>query len=449
MRHSFKISPLWVGIFLSSAGCLVLAGWLFFQLQQTRSGLPPDASFKLPLIFESVVFILSAFILVCSVVLYRMDLRRQETEQALRLAEERTRLIIDTAHDAFIAMNAEGKVIDWNRQAEITFGWKRTEILGKPMADLIIPLKYREAHQKGLKHFLTTGKGPVLNKRIEISAIHREGREFPIELTISPIPKGDTFIFNAFLHDISERKQSEQTILEKTAELARSKTELEQLELFAFSATHDLREPLHKIIALGDLLSMHNASRLDQEGKDDLERIRHTAKRMAQMFEQLRELSRITTDISTFEAVDLKAIVQEVISDLDVRIKEAAASIEMGELPTVQAYKTQMRQLFQNLIANALKFRQKKGSSRIVIKGRILDQEFAEITVEDNGVGFDEKYKDQLFKPFHKLHPAGEYEGSGIGLAICQKIVLHHGGKITAESKLGKGTIIQFTLSRV
>ena len=194
---------------------------------------------------------------------------------------------------------------------------------------------------------------------------------------------------------------------------------------------------------------MSSASRLDTKGRDDLERMRGAAKRMSQMFEQLRELSRIAAEEGSFEPIRLKEVVNQAIRDLDFRIAETKAVVKSEELPAVRANKTQMLQLFQNLIGNALKFHRRDAPPQIMIQGRVLDKEFVEISVQDNGIGFDEKYGDQIFKPFRKLHSAGEYEGSGIGLAICQKIVMHHGGKITAKSSPGKGSNFIFTLSQV
>lgn len=134
---------------------------------------------------------------------------RKRAEETLRETQEQTRMIVDTAFEAFVAMNAAGVITDWNPQATATFGWTREQAIGKPLVEMIIPLRYREAHLRGLNRFLTTGEGPVLNRRIEITALHRTGREFPVELTISPLRRGKGFIFNAFIHDISERKKAE------------------------------------------------------------------------------------------------------------------------------------------------------------------------------------------------------------------------------------------------
>lgn len=137
---------------------------------------------------------------------------RKRGDEERRSTEERTRLIINTAYDAYVAMNAEGRITDWNRAAETIFGWSRDEAVGQPLHQMIIPQQYREAHQRGLQHFLATGEGPALNTPFEIMALHRDGHEFPVELTISPIRWGETYIFSAFLRDITERQQAEEKL---------------------------------------------------------------------------------------------------------------------------------------------------------------------------------------------------------------------------------------------
>ncbi|MCI0526501.1 MAG: PAS domain S-box protein, partial [Nitrospira sp.] len=194
---------------------------------------------------------------------------RKRAEEALKLSEQRTRLIIETAYDAFISMDANGLIMDWNAQAEAIFGWSRKEAIGRSLSDTIIPLKYRDAHKRGLKHFLATGEGTVLNKRIEITALHRDGHEFPIEMTITPIPLG-TYVFNAFVHDITERKWAEEAlrkahnelevrVLKRTAELEKANEELKKVDKmksdFVSTVSHELRTPLTSIKNAVDLLA--------------------------------------------------------------------------------------------------------------------------------------------------------------------------------------------------
>jgi len=164
------------------------------------------------------------------------------------------------------------------------------------------------------------------------------------------------------------------------------------------------------------------------------------------MMEELRELSKIAQEGSPFEEVDLESVVREVLHDLELRVQETKGQVEVRKLPTIRADRMQMRALFQNLIANALKFHRKDEPPHIMIDSRNVKEGVAEITIQDNGIGFDEKYLDRIFKPFQRLHGSGEYEGSGMGLAICQKIMLRHKGKITAKSVLGQGSTFIITL---
>ena len=247
--------------------------------------------------------------------------------------------------------------------------------------------------------------------------------------------------------EMAEKKQAEEAVIAKREELAISRAELEQLELFSYVATHDLREPLHKIIAFGELLKLHSGSDLNERSLQDLTRIQKAARRMDQMIEELREYSKIGKSETPFVPVDLKSVAREALGDLELRIKEAQAQVEVGELPVVQGNRMQLRQLFQNLIGNAIKFRRPGEPCRVTVKSTVANPECVTITVEDNGIGFDETYLDRIFKPFQRLHSRDAYEGSGLGLAICQKIALHHRGEITARSVPGRGSAFVVTLA--
>lgn len=219
----------------------------------------------------------------------------------------------------------------------------------------------------------------------------------------------------------------------------------EELEQFAFVASHDLQAPLHKIIMFGDLLE-ESAQTSDEKKHDYLDRMRSAAKRMQELIVKLLELARVTTQAQPFEPVPLEGVLREVLSDFEARILELGAGVDIqGEWPTVTADKVQMRQLFGNLVSNGLKYQKKGSSPRVVVRGRVAEDR-VEIEVEDNGIGFDEAQRERIFEPFKRLHTSEEYEGSGIGLATCQKIALRHGGSITARSTLGKGSVFTVTL---
>ena len=360
-------------------------------------------------------------------------------------AGEHIRMILATASDAFISIDSEGRVLDWNRQAELIFGWSREEARGKIMAELILPPGHRAPHAEGLRRYIATGEGPILNRRIELTALRRDGREFPVELTVWPLREGGTVRFNAFLRDISERRKSQQLLVEKTTELARSQAELEQLELFAFVASHDLQEPLHKILAFSEMLGSSREG-LDEKGRQYLDRMSAAALHLSGMIEQLRQFSRIGTHERSFGPVELDELAKEVFADLEPLVQEAGAEIRVGELPTIEADRPQMKQLFQNLVSNALKFRREGSRPLVEISGRHTEPGWVEVRVSDNGIGFEPRYLDRIFKPFQRLHPASRYKGSGIGLAICEKVAMRHGGKITAEGRPQEGSTFIVTL---
>ncbi len=236
-----------------------------------------------------------------------------------------------------------------------------------------------------------------------------------------------------------ERKRAQEELIEKASELARSKAEREQLELFAYVASHDLREPLQKILGFGDLLKKRCAAEIGEKGKEYLERMQNATLRLNQLIEDILKLSRVQRQEQRLEEVDLNEVVKEVLSDLEVLLVKSNGKVETGKLPVISADRVQMHQLFQNLVSNALKFRRKEEAPRVAVHGRSLESGFVEITVRDNGIGFEEKYLDKIFRPFERLHTRAEYPGSGIGLAICQRIVEHHGGRITAKTKPGEG----------
>lgn len=248
--------------------------------------------------------------------------------------------------------------------------------------------------------------------------------------------------------EIAERKKTEEELEVYTHKLEKSNNELEE---FAHIASHDLQEPLRKVTGFGSRLKEKCSDVIGEQGLNYIDRMMDAASRMQILINNLLDYSRVTTKARAFTPVNLSAIAREVLSDLEVRIEQTGAKVKLTDLPTIDADALQMRQLFQNLIGNALKFN-KKGSPPVVkISGEFNEVEGNDnrayrITVEDNGIGFDEKYADRIFGIFQRLHGRSEYEGTGIGLSICKKIVERHGGSIKAKSSLGQGTKFIITL---
>ena len=249
----------------------------------------------------------------------------------------------------------------------------------------------------------------------------------------------------------AEREHDRQRLLRYARRLDQSNQELQD---FASVASHDLQEPLRKIRAFGGRLAARAEGGLDEAGRDYLARMLNAAERMQVLITDLLSFSRITTKARPFEPVDLNRVAAEVVSDLEARIEQVGGKVDLDFLPTLDADPLQMRQLLQNLIANALKFARPGMAPHVRVYAELAAEEtdtgaareVMRLHVEDNGIGFDEKYLDRIFNVFQRLHGRGEYEGTGIGLAVCRKIAVRHGGEVTARSRPGEGSTFIVTL---
>lgn len=240
-----------------------------------------------------------------------------------------------------------------------------------------------------------------------------------------------------------ERKRAESALQRTSEALKRSNKELES---FAYVASHDLQEPLHKIIGFSERLEKIHGPQLDAGARDYLSTIVRVAHGMRQLMEDLLQFSTFSLRTRPFEEVDLNALLEEVRSDLELRLEETGGTLEMGPLPRLWADRLQMKQLFQNLIGNGLKFCPRNRKPKIKIDSQTLENNRVVLSVKDNGIGIEKELIPEIFKPFVRLHAGGEFKGSGIGLALCQKIVQRHGGEIAAESTPGKGSVFKMTL---
>ncbi|NJM65646.1 MAG: hypothetical protein HC851_08235 [Acaryochloris sp. RU_4_1] len=249
------------------------------------------------------------------------------------------------------------------------------------------------------------------------------------------------------------RQLAEAQLAEKVEALARSNTELEQ---FAYVASHDLQEPLRKIEAFGDRLKTKCGDELSERGHEYVDRMQNAASRMRLLIQNLLAFSRVTTKAQPFTPVNLQEVMASILDDLETRIQETGAQVDIAPLPVIDAEPMQIYQLFQNLISNALKFCQPDQPLSIIVasqsltiaehNGQVNDAEMCQISVADNGIGFEQKYTDRIFKLFQRLHSRSDYEGTGIGLAVCAKIAEYHGGFITANSTPGEGATFIVTL---
>ncbi|MBN2216288.1 MAG: PAS domain S-box protein [Pirellulales bacterium] len=376
------------------------------------------------------------------------DARNAWFKEALEESEARKNAILESSLDPIITIDYRGVITEFNRAAEQVFGRRRAEVLGTQPSEILFPPSKTAGHQNRIERYLNAGEGSLLSKRTEVIAVRASGLPFEAELTMTINQQSGMPVLTFFVRDISARKRAEEEQRRYAQDLERSNRELEQ---FAYVASHDLQEPLRKIRTFGDRLEAQCGEALDELGRQCLSRMRNAAERMQELINGLLTLSRITTKAADFATVDLTAIAREVAADLEAKIDQSGARVDIGRLPKIQADPLQMRQLLQNLVGNALKF-QKEGETPLVQIGgkhirpgeRMLDGEFADeekcqIVVADNGIGFDEKYLDRIFDVFQRLQPRDVHEGTGVGLAICRKIVDRHGGSITAQSRPDHG----------
>jgi two-component system sensor kinase FixL len=369
----------------------------------------------------------------------------EHARDELRISQARLSGILDSAMDAIITIDADQQITFFNGAAERMFLHAAEAVIGQPLT-IVLPQRYHSAHYLHVRAF---GQTNVTRRTMgalgDITGVRSDGTEFPIEASISQFDVAGQKRYTVILRDITERKHAEERLRAANARLEQSNRELQD---FAYVASHDLQEPLRKIQAFGDRLQQRYGDVLEEEGRDYLERMQRAAERMQTLIDDLLTFSRVTTHPQPVVSCDLALVAREVVVDLEMRVEQTGGTIEIGDLPVIQADPLQMRQLLQNLISNALKFQVPQRAPVITVSAHIVGetQTFGTtpvcvLEVRDNGIGFDEKYLDRIFTPFQRLHGRGEYEGTGMGLAICRRIAERHGGNITATSKPGQGSV--------
>jgi PAS domain S-box-containing protein len=498
---------------------------------------------------------------------------RKNAEEIIKDGQERMRLIMSSALDAIICMDTNDKITFWNPQAERIFGWKEEEVKGDSLSSLVIPPAFREMHLEGMQKYLKSGFGPALNVLLELSAVNRQGKEFPIELTVLPIKQGGEEFFCAFIRDITERKKAEsmlrdseeryrqiaetaqegiwmidedtnttfinkkmceiieylpgeimgkkihsfmddvanknaagqierrkrgisethdskfitksgkvvstsvstnpvfddagiykgalamvtditkrkrneELLLKSEANLDLKNKELKrknkELEEFAYVVSHDLQEPLRTTTSFVQLFKQQYGEKLDQKADKYLHFIVDSSDRMKVLINDLLDYSRIGSK-NEMERVDCNKVLKDVIADLYKVISDSAAEIITEDLPIISGYPTEIKQLFQNLVINAIKFSKLNMAPQIKISAERTGG-YWDFAIADNGIGINKAHSERVFVIFQRLHTRSEYPGSGIGLSHCKKIVELHHGKIWVESVPGEGSVFHFTI---
>jgi len=346
--------------------------------------------------------------------------------------------IVESSDDAIISKDLNGVITSWNKSAERIFGYSAEEAIGKPITILAPP--GRSDDMLGILNQIK--KGRRLD-HYETVRRRKDGQLLNVSLTVSPIRDARGRIVGAskIARDITERKLAEEALATQAERLARSNADLQQ---FAYVTAHDLQEPLRGISAMSELLERRYRDQLDEGAHELIAHIVASADRMTNLIGDLLKYSQtLNAGDVQLTRVATKTAVQWAVNNLKQSIEESAAVVEIGELPEVQGDMVNLVVLFQNLIGNAIKYRD-AGSTRITISAAAEDREWT-FSVADNGIGIDPAYHKKIFGLFKRLHGA-QYQGTGIGLALCRRIVEHHGGAIWVESEPGKGATFRFTL---
>jgi PAS domain S-box-containing protein len=368
----------------------------------------------------------------------RADQRRAEL--ALRESEVRKTAILEAAVDGIVTVDEQGFVESVNPAAERLFGYGAGEIVGQNVK-MLMPSPFRDEHDRAQDTHLTTGSKKIIGIGREVLGRKNDGTTFPMELTVSEVQLGDRRIFTGIARDISERKKAELELTRRTDELARSNIELEQ---FAYIASHDLQEPLRTIGSFTQLLARRYSGQLNASADEFIAFIVDGVTRMQALINDLLAYSLVGSRGTFFQSTNSEAVIERALANLKQLIDEAGAAVSREPLPAVWADDTQLGQLFQNLIANAIKYRG-AAPPRIHIAARRQSAEWV-FCIRDNGIGFDPQHAERIFVIFQRLHTKDKYDGTGIGLAICKKIVEGHAGRIWAESEPGRGSRFYFTI---
>jgi PAS domain S-box-containing protein len=366
-----------------------------------------------------------------------------------RLAESdaRAHAIVDTAHDAYIGIDSAGRIVVWNAQAEATFGWKRDEVIGRFLTDTIIPPAFRDGHKLGMRKFYATGDAPVVNQRLELSALDKSGREFPIELTVtSPMRVDKGYFFGAFLRDISGR-------LERDAELRRAKEEAEAAthakSEFLTNMSHELRTPLNGVLGYAQLLQRDRS--LSATQREALEAITKCGSQLLDLINDVLDLSKI--EAGRLDIEDTPTDLARLVIDLKFVVGEAAERKGLGlttfvdpDIPkSVVLDGRRLRQVLLNLLGNAIKFTE-SGDVRL---GITRSNDVLLFEVIDTGSGIESEALTEIFAAFAQTKTGAAAGGTGLGLAICDRLITRMGGQLQVESTLGHGSRFWFELPLV
>lgn len=370
-----------------------------------------------------------------------LGLGRRRAEAAIRASEARFRSLLEAAPDGIVVSDGEGRIVLLNAQAEKLFGYPREEMLGRPV-EMLMPERFRGRHVDHRAAFMDSPGVREMGAGWKLFGLRKDGTEFPVSISLNTIEADGGRLVLSDLRDISIQRSYEAQVNAQNAALASLNREL---EAFSYSVSHDLRAPLRSVDGFSQILLEDHAAQLDPEGRAYLNRIRAATQRMAQLIDDMLTLSRVSRAEMHREEVDLSAMAEELLDGL--RRAEPARDVATAVAPglVAQGDPRLLRIALANLLGNAWKFTGRAPGARIEFGREAIDGGVA-FFVRDTGAGFDMAYVDKLFRAFQRLHAASDFPGTGIGLAIVQRVIHKHGGRVWAEGEEGKGAVFHFTL---